>query len=196
MKKRKIPILLILGIVLILSSLTMVIVLQLQAQQGVAKSQKVMAKMEELLPERSRGTPGLYSNTQMPVLNIEGTDYVSMLQVPGFDVALPVADHWNPDRLAEGPARFCGSAYDHTLVIGGTDYEKQLAFCGRIENGAVITLTDMTGAEFFYTVAKVERSTKAEQGWLADPEYDMTLFCRATYSMEYIAVRCNYRANG
>ena len=196
MKKRKIPILLVLGVALILSGLALMMVLQIQAQQGAAKSQNIVAKMKELLPERSQGTPGLSPNTQMPILNIDGTDYVAMVQISGFGITLPVADRWSADKLADGPARFCGSAYNHTLVIGGTDHEKQFGFCGKIGHGAVITLTDMTGAVFSYTVAKVERSAKAEQAWLADTEYDLTLYCRDTYSMEYIAVRCNYRANG
>ena len=87
-------------------------------------------------------------------------------------------------------SRFAGSAYDGTLVIGGPDHPKQFGFCDQIDPGAAITLTDMTGGQLSYTVVRVDRREQADAGWLQDPEYDLTLFCRDTLSMTCIAVRC------
>ena len=191
MKKRKFPIALVLGAVLILVSFSLMITLQIRAHMGAANSRAVIEKMEELLPDRTAGVPGIYPNPNMPVLGIDGADYVALLELPALNVALPVANEWNKNALFNSPARFYGSAYDHPLVIGGADNAQQFSFCGKIELGTTVTVTDMTGTQFTYTVTRVERSKKAESQWLISADYDLTLFCQDSYSMEYIAVRCD-----
>ena len=190
MKKRKIPIALILGAVLIFVSLSFVITYQIRIHVGEKQCRAVASKMQELLPERSLGIPGTYPSLAMPSLQIDGTDYVALLEIPSMNVSLPVADKWNGKKLFDSPARFCGSAYDSSLVIGGRDQEHQFAFCDKIDNGTVVIITDMTGAQFTYTVKRVDRSDSAKSAWLADGEFDLTLFCRDAYSTKYIAVRC------
>jgi sortase A len=190
MKKRKIPLLPVLGICLILASVLLVLIFQTRMHRGAQHSQKILSRMEQLLPERTPGVPGIYPASGMPVLELENVDYVAMLEVPAFGVALPVTDHWDSSELSHSPSRFFGSAYDNTLIIGGADDPRQFGFCDKIELGAQITVTDMTGAQFTYTVSGADRAKHAEPQWLMDAECDLTLFCRDIYSMEYIAVRC------
>lgn len=190
MKRRKISLPILLGICLILCSLCLVFFSRFRMYTGFRESQAVLLQIDALLPERTPGLPETYPDSGMPILEIDGADYAALLEIPSFGVTLPVADHWDSQKLARSPARFSGSAYDHTLVIGGADDPHQFAFCDQIEHGALVTLTDMTGAQFSYTVSRIDRAKHAEAQWLTDAEYDLTLFCRDTYSMEYIAVRC------
>ena len=188
--KRRIPFLLIMGTCLIVLSLCCVVVVQLQQHIGAKKCQEVAMEMNKLLPDRTPGVPGEYSDSVMPVLEINGADYVALLEIPSQGVVLPVADQWNSMGLSNSPARFSGSAYDKSLVIGGVDHPKQFGFCDEIEHDAVLNITDMTGAQFSYIVSRIDRSKHAQTQWLQNEEYDLTLFCRSAYSMEYIAVRC------
>lgn len=128
----------------------------------------------------------------MPVLGINDVDYVALIEIPSLHLSLPVADAWNSQKLYNSPVRFYGSCYDHSLVIGGADNSHHFSFCDKIDIGTVITVTDMTGTQFFYTVSRVDRSKKAESNWLIRRDYDLTLFCRDALSMEYIAVRCSF----
>lgn len=191
MKKRKFPIFLVLGIGLILVSIAMVLTFQIRTHLGVKHSQTILSNMEQILPERTAGVPGSYLTSAMPVLEIEDADYVAMLEVPSFAIALPVADRWDRNALFSSPCRFYGSAYDNTLIIGGADDPRQFGFCDEIEHGAQIIVTDMTGAQFTYTVSKIDRAKHAETQWLMDSDCALTLFCHNVYSMEYIAVRCD-----
>ena len=188
--KRRIPFLLIMGTCLIVLSLCCVVVVQLQQHIGAKKCQEVAMEMNKLLPNRTSGVPGVYSDSVMPVLEINGADYVALLEIPSQGVVLPVADQWNSMGLSNSPARFSGSAYDKSLVIGGVDHPRQFGFCDEIEHDAVLNITDMTGAQFSYIVSRIDRSKHAQTQWLQNEEYDLTLFCRSAYSMEYIAVRC------
>ena len=188
--KRKNAIPFFIGIGLILCSLCLVLVFQIRVQVGSRKSQLAVSKLVEILQDRTPGIPGIYQNSSMPVLEIDSVDYVAMLEIPAFGVMLPIADKWDDKNLYATPSRFCGSAYDHTLVIGGADYPQQVCFCDKIEHGVLVTITDMTGAQFFYSVSCIDRAKHAEAWWLQNAQYDLTLFCRDIYSMEYIAVRC------
>ena len=186
--KRKISLPLILGLVMVLGGLGMGLFFGIRTYLGPQKSQKIAARLEALLPERTVGVP-TESAAPMPVLEIDGVDYVALLEIPGYGVKLPVSDEWSTKNLYATPSRFSGSVYDNSLIIGGNDL-KQFSFCDEIENGAEILVTDLTGAQFAYTVVAVDRAKHAEAQWLSEEGTDLTLFCPDTYSMGYIAVRC------
>lgn len=189
--KRKVPLLLILGIFLICASLCILAFFGIRAHLGAKNCQKILSQMELILPERTQGVPGTYPDSAMPALALDGVDYAAILEIPAYGITLPVADKWEPKKLYAAPSRFCGSAYDNTLVIGGADSSQQFSFCDKIDIGAMITVTDMTGVQFSYTVSRVDRAKQADAQWLSADDFDLTLFCRDTYSLEYIAVRCN-----
>ena len=195
MKKRKFPIFLILGVSLILLGFAMMVALQIRVHVGADRCRATAVKMEQMLPPKSVGLAEAYSISTMPILEISGVDYVALLEIPAFGLSLPVADKWDSSGLLDAPARFCGSAYNRTLAIGGVDYSYQFAFCDKIDNGSAVLVTDMTGVQFSYTVIRVDRSKNADNGWIINENYDLTLFCRDVYSMEYIAVRCNMMYN-
>ena len=81
------------------------------------------------------------------------------------------------------------------LVLGGFDQSRQFGFCGQLDPGVKLTLTDMTGAVFSYTVTRVDRSQSADAAWLQDPDSDLTLFCRSLLSGTYLAVHCTLPPN-
>lgn len=192
MKKRKISILAIIGIALIVCSLCLVATLHICMVQGSRQSQKAAEQISALLPEKTPGIAAGHSDAQMPVMEIDGKDYVGLMEVPAFGICTAIADGWEGKRLVPAVGRFWGSAYDGTLVVGGPDVPGQFAFCDTVELGTQITVTDMTGTQFSYTVCRVDRAKSADAQWLTNSDFDLTLFCRSTYTMEYIAVRCNH----
>lgn len=193
--KKKIPSLpVLLGSLLILCGLLLVGVSQIRIQIADRKIQTVATQLEILLPERTPGFSGMYRDSQMPVLEIDGTDYSALLEIPLLNVELPVAHRWDTYKRTLIPSRFWGSIYDPPCAIGGSDAPGHFDFCSRIEPGTLITVTDTAGTQFCYTVTRVDRSSHAKTDWLLNDDFDLTLFCRSTYSMEYIAVRCNSSA--
>lgn len=190
MRKRKVSLPFLLGIGLILCSLCLLLVHQIRLSAGARTCREAVSQIQSLLPERTQGVPGTYPNTNMPVLEIGGTDYCGILEVPAFGITLPVANHWDGKKLLSAPRRYYGSVYDGSLVIGGADDARQFAFCRQIQIGAVITVTDMTGAQFSYTVSSVDRTRYADTAWLTQSGCQLVLFCRDPASFGYLAVRC------
>lgn len=191
MKQRKLTLLWIFGISLILIGLGVMLFLQIRMQTGQQQCRDILAQMEVLLPEKTPGIAGLYPDSPMPVLQLNNTDYAAMLEIPLFDIRLPVANDWSNRERSAVPARYFGSVHKETLVIGGDDFPHQFGFCDKIENGTLVTVTDMTGAQYRYAVTRIDRSSSAQAEWLTAADCDLTLFCRDMFTMEYIAVRCS-----
>ena len=187
--KGKLP--LILGAVLVLAGIAVGAFFGIRMYTGSQTSRELVSQLESMLPGRTVGVPGTAANTVMPVLELRGVDYVALLEVPDYGVKLFVSDSWEQKDLYAAPCRFSGSAYDGSLIIGGGNDLQQFSFCNKIENGAQVSITDMTGAQFTYTVTAVDRAKHAEAQWLSEEGFDLTLFCQDAYSMEYIAVRCS-----
>ena len=179
MKKRNLP--LILGIVLILCSLCLLLGHQIWLQAGSQKSARIAGQLEAFLPERTQGTP---MGADLPALALEGAGYCALLEAGGQ--LFPVASAWS--RFSLTPGRFSGGLTAAPLVIGGN--ERQFAFCSRLDVGSPIILTDMTGAQYSFSVSRVDRAAKADADWLQQPGWELVLFCRDSTTMEYIAVRC------
>ena len=188
MKRNKI--LQMIGILLILGSCGILLFSRMSAQKARTEAAEIVTEIRRSLPEKSFGTMESFSSMSMPVHQIGGEDFSALLEVPAYGVILPVGDGWEPGSVRSYPCRFAGSVYDGTLVIGGADQPGQLDFLDKLEIGTVITVTDMTGAVFTYTVDRVGRSRTAEAEKLMDAGVDLTLFARDAYSLEYILVRC------
>lgn len=188
--KRKLTFLQLLGVVLILGGALLFLFSQVRdklAQQAVLN---VTGQITSLLPEPAPGIPGTYTDTSMPLLEIDGTDYIALLDIPAFGRTLPVSAHWEEKNLAQCPSRFWGSSYQEILVIGGNDQRGQFDFCDRINPGAAVTVTAMNGEVFRYTVQRIDRAKHAQSQWLMQEGYDLTVFARGEFSLEYLAVRC------
>ena len=191
--KRRFPLATVLGGCLIVLSLAFALLLHLHLQSGTAKMAETASLLGELTGEAMAGSTE--SDAAMPVLELDGTDYVALLELPEYSLTLPVANTWDSRALTRCPARFCGSAYDGTLVIGGFDHPDFFGFCEKIGQGAAVTVTDLTGSTFTYTVTRVDRAKHAHAPWLTEDDSDLTLFCRSLFSLDYIAVRCQKKPN-
>jgi len=126
----------------------------------------------------------------MPALELHGADFIALLEIPAYGLKLPVCSMWDKEAVMSYPCRFYGSTYDGTLIVGGYDQAGQFDFFDRIQDGAAVTVTDMTGSTFSYAVALVERSDSAQAEILLDDTADLTLFVRDAQGLEYILLRC------
>ena len=184
-------ILLILGVLLVLLSAGGFLVSNLYAGWAGENAEIVASQIRDLLPARTVGVQEPYTNPQMPVLQFDGKDYVCLVEVPAYGVSLPVRNEWKAGSLLQNPCRFWGSSYDGTLILGGSNQQGQFDFCGRVDLGDRITVTDMEGAVFTYAVERIDRSKTADFDRLSQGEYSLTLFTQEPYSAYYIIVRCN-----
>ena len=189
--KNRASVLVAVGTALILISMGTALTVNLFAAWEGENAAEVAAQIRQILPSGNAGVEGAYTDPKMPVLQFEGTDYVCLLEIPALDRCLPVRNDWNGENLSGGPCRFWGSAYDGTLILGGSSQTGQFDFCSQLDIDDRITVTDMEGTVFSYRVERIDRAKTAAYERLSDPSYSLILFVEEAFSTGYIIVRCN-----
>lgn len=193
MKKRKINILLLLAVVLVAALIGVTGYSQLKSHLALRRAHDLVEQLQQLLPETHKGTWDDRTNMSMPVLQVDQENLCALLEIPAFDVRLPVNSTWKNRDLSSRPCRYHGSIYDGSLIIGGSDRKGQFDFCDRIDTGNVVIVTDMTGAQYTYSVVIVERYGEMNPQILTESEYDLTLYMRTDRKTEYLVVRCDMK---
>ena len=182
----------ILGLLLLILSLGILLAQQHLIFESIRKNTEISGQIQALLPDRRSGIPSDYSLAEMPILQIDSTDYVCLLEVPSLELSVPVENQWQAGLLSTRPGRFWGSIYDGTLILGGGNHKGSFDFCAQLDLGDQILVTDMQGTQFRCSVARIIRSNSADFEDLSDETYPLTLFVRAQYEARYIIVRCDW----
>lgn len=178
------------GCILITFSLAFMFLLQAQTKQAERTNVEIIQTMENVLINHRDGFKDPELETEMPVLEIQGEDFIALLEIPSYRKKWPVCGIWDKGKVTLYPCRFCGTSYNGNLIIGGYDQPGQFDFFDTISTGVTVTVTDMTGCKFSYVVDFVEHSTSAEAEVLIDAGADLTLFVRDVRLLEYIILRC------
>ena len=152
---------------------------QKQAEARVATLREVLPTPQDAVVETRR------DNT-MPVLAIEGTDFVGLLEIPRFDAALLIAAAW--DNPARYPCRLGGSVYDRTLQIGATAQKGQCDFYRELSVGDTLLFTDVAGDRYTLEVTALRYAKHADQAALTREPAALTLFIKNPYAFEYLIV--------
>ena len=179
-----------LGGLLIVCGLTLLLLWQTQIKRADRTNAEIVQTIEQIVPDRRKETQDPEWDAEMPALELRGEDFIALLEIPAYGLKVPVCGIWDKNKVISYPCRFCGTAYNGSLVIGGYDQPGQFDFFDELQNGAGVTVTDMTGGTFSYVVERVDRSSSAQAEVLADAGSDLTLFVRDAQLLEYIILRC------
>lgn len=182
------------GCIVVVLSLGLLLLMTARADQARRNNEQVVTTMLSLLPERTAHTKDPLWDATMPSLELEGEDYIALLEIPSYSLELPVGARWDHMQIRSHPCRFWGSAYNGSLIIGGADQAGQFDFFDQIHEGTRLILTDMAGRTFTYTVERVERSDTADAEVLMKDSADLTLFVRDARLLQYIILRCTHGA--
>ena len=177
-----------LGAVLLAAAAALLGMHMTQEKQAAAGIPSLVKKIEAALPERSAGIMENRANSTMAAVEIDGVDVIGLLELPGRGIKLPVAAEWDSSQQGFRPARFTGSIYDGTLIVGGSSEAGNFDFADQLDAGEEVTFTDMTGKVFRYTVRKINHADNAKAETLADAEDTLTLFVKKNGT--FLIVRC------
>ena len=186
-------ILFIVGCVLVAAAIALLVFTWIFGQRTRVDADKALSFIQEMLPPEKPGFKDGRSNTLMSAMEVDGTDYAALLEVPAFSVTMPVRMQWNSMAVSSVPCRFSGNPYDGSLIIGGVDFPKQFDFISQMDIGDEVNVTDMSGSVFRYTVTNVlhEKNSKAET--LQKGEADCKLFARSKKTGDTIVVCCSLK---
>lgn len=179
----------VIGVGLLAGSGILFLTSQNKEQQTAADNAAVCFFLKETVPSVTDGFIDGRTNVEMPTLYYDGRSYAALLEVPEFGISLPVCSTWDKAAAASVPCRFSGSPYDGTLIIGGVDAVGQFDFLSRFDVGDTVTVTDMNGVRFTYTVAAVRHAQDARTETLKDEGSPLTLFAKDRKTDQWLLVR-------
>ena len=153
------------------------------------KMQTCVQTIRTLIPQPQGAVPEQRRDNTMPVLSLDGTDFVGMLEMPRHGACVPVCADWG--AVTKYPCRFGGSVYDRTMQIGATSQKGQFDFYREISAGDTVFFTDAEGNRYSYAVTDIHYENHADQAALGREEAALTLFIKNMYGFEYIVIFCN-----
>lgn len=140
----------------------------------------------ELIPDHILN-PGM----AMPVVEIEGHEYIGYLNIPILGLDLPVMATLSYPKLKIAPCRYAGSAYLDNLIIAAHNYKRHFGTIKNLSIGDAVTFTDIDGNVFTYQVVEVTQYEPYQAAELrAGEDWDLTLFTCTLGGRHRVTVRC------
>ena len=127
---------------------------------------------------------------EMPTQNIDGWDYIGMVEIPALALELPVISHWSYPALKVSPCRYQGSAYTDDLILLAHNYQSHFGSIQQLQTGDVVSFTDMNGNVFAYEVVLKETLEPTAIEEMEAGEWDLTLFTCTVGGSYRVTVRC------
>ena len=177
------------GVLLLIIAVLLPFLWTLNVRASAEKMASCVSVMRTIIPEPQSAVPEERRDNTMPILSIDGTDYVGVLEMPRYGSALPVSADWG--AVPKHPCRLSGSVYDKTMQIGGTSQKGQFDFYREISAGDTVYFTDMEGNRYTLAVSDLRYAKHADQEALQRCDASLTLFIKNIYAFEYLIVFCS-----
>ena len=91
----------------------------------------------------------------MTALELDGRDYVGVLEIPSLELSLPIQDEWSDRLLKYSPCRYEGTIYDG-MIIAGHNYKSHFAKLKQLLPGDEVRFIDLDGNIWNYVVSGTE----------------------------------------
>lgn len=132
----------------------------------------------------------LNPNMDMPKQEIDGDEYIGVLEIPMFGLSLPVASTWSYPKLRKTPCRYDGTAYQGNLIISAHNYDSHFGKLKNLPEGEIVTFTDVDGNVFRYEVSSRETIMPEDIEGMKNGDWDLTMFTCTYGGQQRVTVRC------
>ena len=156
-------------------------------------SAAVLADIPDHVDDDTEGNIPAYilnPDMEIPVLIIDGNEYIGTVEIPALDLKLPVMSSWSLEKLRIAPCRYAGTAYKSGFVIAGHNYQAHFSGIKSLSSGSEIRFSDIDGNCFKYEVVRTEVLGPTEVEKMTDDAWDLTLFTCTYGGGSRYTVRC------
>lgn len=170
-----------LGILLIAGSAVLIIRSRYAEDKNRSSCARILTQLHFSMPESKRSS-GSFDMFSAASLSIDGIDYIGILSIPSVDVELPIVSEYGKSDIAvygvsekdSPPALSCNS--------------KNWSDVADASVGDKVTLTDMRGCAYEYTVEEIARVSSYEPPSASSD--DMTLTLVTVSKGAYVILKC------
>lgn len=128
---------------------------------------------------------------ELPVVHLNGYDYVGYVEIPALELKLPVMATWDYDLLQVAPCRQFGSSRTDDLVIAAHNYVTHFGYLKKLIPGDTVIFTDMDGIVNTYAVEKTETLDPASVDAVKNSGCDLVLYTCTIGGKTRVCVFCN-----
>ena len=185
MPKRADIIIIAVGAVLILSALLLLIYNRCEDVRAGQEAESLLASVEAAISAQEMATPNKPESTEalsppldpeMPVVTLDGYEYVGYVEIPTLGLKLPVMAEWDYTRLQIAPCRQFGSSRTDNLVIAAHNYDTHFGKLKELSKGDTVIFTDMEGIVSTYCIEKLETLSPDAVDTVLNSGYDLVLY--------------------
>lgn len=137
-----------------------------------------------------------FPEMEMPIVTVDGQDYVGMITIPGLNLELPVISEWSYPALKIAPCRYEGSAYTGDLILMAHNFDSHFGKIKELRPEDVVIFTDMDGNVFSYRVVELETLPGTAIEDMSAGVWDLTLFTCTYGGRSRVTIRCELTENG
>lgn len=189
----------VIGGVLLLAALGLYGYNRYEDAQAGAEAQVVVQDLEQKLEQtvsKAESTETSSDSEEMlspelPVVMLDGYDYIGVISIPAIDIKLPVMSNWSYPKLKISPCREFGSSRTDDLVIAAHNYESHFGKLGSVSVGDNVIFTDMDGVENHYIVQKTDILQPTDVDAVEHSGYDLVLYTCTYGGKTRITVFCD-----
>jgi sortase A len=131
-----------------------------------------------------------FPEMQMPVVTVEGQEYIGLVEIPCLNLELPVMAQWSYPALKIAPCRYEGSAYLGNLIVIAHNYDSHFGTLKDLRPEDVVFFTDGAGNVFRYRVIELEILPGNAVEDMSSGDWDLTLFTCTYGGRSRVTVRC------
>ncbi len=128
--------------------------------------------------------------TEMQSVQIDGQDYIGVLDIPSLDLSLPILKNWDYSLLRLAPCCYEGSILDNSMIIAGHNYRRHFGMLSQLQAGDSIVFTDTVGSIYTYKVVGLETLNGNDALKMEEGNWDLTLFTCTLDGNNRVTVRC------
>lgn len=190
-----------LGAVLILSALLLLLYNRHEADLAGKEAEILLSDVEAAIGgQTSSGGPTDPTEEteteptlppELPVVHLNGYDYVGYVEIPALELKLPVMATWDYDLLQVAPCRQFGSSRTDDLVIAAHNYVTHFGYLKKLIPGDTVIFTDMDGIVNNYAVEKTETLDPTSVDAVKNSGCDLVLYTCTIGGKTRVCVFCN-----
>ena len=190
-----------LGAVLILSALLLLLYNRHEADLAGKEAEILLSDVEAAIGgQTSSGGPTDPTDEteteptlppELPVVHLNGYDYVGYVEIPALELKLPVMATWDYDLLQVAPCRQFGSSRTDDLVIAAHNYVTHFGYLKKLIPGDTVIFTDMDGIVNTYAVEKTETLDPTSVDAVKNSDCDLVLYTCTIGGKTRVCVFCN-----
>ena len=186
-------ILVIIGVFLILISLTMTVYNKYEDLKAGKDANETLNIIKDEITSQKHVVDTLPTDEvrEMKTININGDEFIGTITIPSINLELPVLSKFSNSNLKKAPCRYYGNLFTNDLIICAHAYETFFANLNKLKQNDLIIFTDVDGNIYTYEVLEVEVLKETDVDKMVNNEFDLTLYTCTYDNTGRVTVRCN-----